>query len=373
MSTRLLCKSNAAKLLALTFMMLPAANAHDITQQLARTEELINNGRPKAAAAALRNLTASHPDNAAAHMQLGAALASLADDNNYDAAIAEEQTALKLDPKSYGARKILGQIYANLKKTDESVKILEEACALNPTSYGAYKDLGKAQMAAGKTEDAIKSFKKAISNNPEKIDAHVKLSGLLSKTERHKEAIAEARAAVKLDLSFPESHLALANALLASGDKAAAVEHYETAMDKNMVKKYRNPLTAASAMSGLGWAFSGTESGEKGLQEAVSYQRKAIKIFPAFGPSHIRLAELLAKQGKDKEAEAIYKTCMRASADDPSVAAVYARFLARTNRKDEARSILKKALETSPDNKKAKEALTEIDSPTPQTDKKDTP
>lgn len=335
--------------------------ADDISQKLSKADDLLNKGKPKDAAAILRVLIAGHPDNAAAHMELGAALASLAENNNYDAAIAEEQTALKLDPKSYGARKILGKIYANLNKSQESVKMLEEAAALMPTSYATQRDLGKAQMAAGKNEEAISSFRKAAALNPEKVDPHIKLAFLFSKKENHKEAIAEGRKAVQLDLSNPETHLALANALLASGDKAGAVEPFETAMDKNMSRQYRNPLTAASATSGLGWAFSGKESGEKGLAEAVAYQRKAIKIFPSFSPAYIRLAELLSKQGNNKEADLIYKTSMKYSGDEPSIATTYAKFLGRTGRPDEARTMLNKVLEKSPDNKAAAEALAEID------------
>ena len=341
----------------LLLLALPSRAAGDPAQDIAKADTLLNNGKPKQAAGILRGVISSHPDNAAAHMELGAALASMADNNEYDAAIAEEETALKLDPKSYGARKILGQIYANQNKMQESLKILEEACTYNPNSYGAHRDLGKAQMAAGKTDDAIRSFRKAVVLNPEKIDAHNKLAGLLSKTDQHKEAIEEARKAVKLDLSTPESHLALGNALLAAGDRSAAVEAFEKTMDTNAVKGRRNPLTQASALSGRGWAFS---SSSAELQAAVNDQRQAIKIFPSFGPAYIRLAELLSRQDKNKEAESIYKSSMRFSGDDPSVATAYAKFLSKTQRGTEAREMLKKVLEKKPDYKPAVEALSQI-------------
>ncbi len=349
-------------LFTLTLQAIPSSQARDdLNEKIAKANELLDNGKAKSAAGILQRIIASNPDNAQAHMILGAALAAQVDHDEYDAAIAEEQTTLKLDPKSYGARKILGQIYTNLHKTQDAINMLEEACALNASSYATRRNLGIAQMTAGKNDDAIQSFKKAIQINPEKTDAHVKLSTLFIRKDNYKDAIAEARKAVKTDVSNPESHLALGNALLASGDKLGSIEPYEAALQANLVKRYRNPLTHANALSGLGWAFSVKNAGKKEFDEAVLDQRQAIKIFPAYGPAYVRLAELFWQQGKIKDADAIYKATVKLSQEDAGVSTAYAKYMAKTGRKDEARIILKEVLQKTPDCKQAREALSELD------------
>ncbi len=327
---------------------------------LAKADEMLNKGKARQAATLMRDLIQAHPDNATAHMELGAALASLAENDNYAEAIAEEEQAIKLDPKCYGARKILGHIYANQKKYTDSIKMLEEACALNPNSYTSKKDLGIAQMSAGKNTEALKSFEAAAKLRPEKVEPHIRMSNIFLKEDRYKEAVAQGRAAVKLDISNPETHLALGNALLAYGDKAASVEPFEKAMETNSVKAYRNPITQASALSGLGWAYSGAGASTQNLNEGIANQQKALKLFPGFGPAHVRLAELLAMQGKNKEADTIYQNAMKYSGDDPSVASAYAKFLDKTGHKAEAKTLLNKILEKAPENKPAKTALDEI-------------
>jgi protein O-GlcNAc transferase len=340
----------------------PAPAADNSAEKLAKATDSLNKGKAKAAAAIARSVIADNPNNAQAHTTLGAALASMVDDDNYDAAIEEEKTALKLDPNSYWARKFLGKIYTNLHKTDEAITVLTEACSVNPCSYAARRDLAIAQTTAGKNDEAMKSFRAAIQINPAKMDSHLKLSALLVKTDNYKEAIAEARKAVKLDVSNPETHLALANAILASGDKIASIEEYENAMQANESKSYRNALTQAAALSGLGWAFSVPNAGKKELSQAVSYQQQAIKMFPGYGPAYVRLAELLGRQGKIKSAEAMYKNSVRLSQEDAGVSTAYAKFLIKNGRSEEARNLLKKVLEKTPNCKQASDALAELNS-----------
>jgi Tfp pilus assembly protein PilF len=166
---------------------------------------------------------------------------------------------------------------------------------------------------------------------------------------------------VKLDVPNPESHLALANALLASGDKLAAIEPYETALQANFEKPYRNPLTAAASISGIGWAFLVKGAGAKELAEAADDQRQAIKIFPAFGPAYVRLAEILLLQGNTKRADAVYQVSIKLSQDDAGVCTAYAKYLVKTGRSEEAKSVLKKVLEKRPDYKPAADKLAELE------------
>lgn len=324
--------------------------AADSVKQLEKADKLLTAGKPQAAIDILHEVVRVDPDNASAHMQLGAALAKTITDDKYDTAIKEEELALKLDPKSFGARIILGQIYANLSKYPDSIKILKEACELKPSSYGAHRDLGIAYQYAGKIDDAIATFRKAVDLKPEKPDAHFKLAVLLSKRGNTRDALNEANEAVRLAPGNDEAQIALGNIYLESrGDEVQAIEPFRRALGISR----DNPF----ALSGLGMALAAQGKVDEGIEN----QKKALRVFPAYLPAYLRLAELLGKQSKDKEAEAVYQGALKLSPDDADARTAYAKFLEKTGRKDDARTELKKVLEKSPHFAPATEALAGLD------------
>ncbi len=352
-------------LVALSMVSAPAGwSADDAKDKLAKANQLIEKGKAKPAAVLLREVIRSNPNIAEAHMQLGAALAATAENDKYDEAIAEEQLAIKLDPKSSGSHRILGMIYANQKKFDQSIPLLKEACALKPTGFAAHRDLGTAYLSSGKMDDAIAAFEKAAQIKPESVEVHTKLAVILCKQKKYSDAISEANKAVKLGENQAETHLVLGNIKLESGDYAGAQAAFKDTIEKNGYDYLgmKNPLTAASAFSGLGWAIASEKDADKAkLEEAVSYQKKAVKALEGFLPAYIRLAELYGKQGKNKDAEALYQNIFKATKGDAGVAVSYAKFLEYTGRKNEAKDILKKVLEKTPDNKAIADALAALD------------
>ena len=349
---------------SLAFVPAPSFADDSESVKLKKAEELLTKGKIKPATVLLREIIRSNPNSAEAHAHLGAALAADAEKDNYDPAIAEEQLALKLDPKSFAAKKTLGKIYANQRKFAESIAVLKEACALKPDSFGAQRDLGTAYLASGNNDEAISSFKQALKIRPSSVEAHVKLAVLLSKKPEYKEAIAEAREAVKLAENQAETHLTLANIMLESGDTKGSIEPFKEAIAKNGYDSLGclNPLTAASAFSGLGWAISSDKAATKEqMLEGVKNQKKAIKAYPNFLPAYIRQGDLLARLQRNKEAEAVYATGLNMSHGNDSIAIPFAKFLDYTGRNAEACTMLKKVLEKYPDNKKIAETLSELE------------
>lgn len=334
----------------------------DAVQKLNKAEQLLTRGKAKAAALLLHDVIRSNPNNGQAHALLGASMAARVDDNKYDEAIAEEQLALKLDPGSFWARKVLGKIYANQHRVPESIEILKEACRLKPDSYAAWKDLGTVYMSDGKLDDAIEAFKKAKDAKPAGVDAHLKLALLFSKKGDLPKAIAEARDSVRFGEKQAETHLTLATMLLESGDRAGAIDSFNSAIAANGYDALGclNPLTQANALSGLGWAIAGNDASKDQLNEAVQDQRKAIKAFPSFLPAYVRWADLLCRQQRHKEAESVYITALKMSSGSTIVAVPYAKFLGQTGRNAQACSLLKNIVDKSPDNKPASDALSEL-------------
>ncbi len=338
----------------------PLCADEELDKKLERAKQLIDSGKPAPAKLILREVIRINPRSAEAHMQLGAALASLAENDKYDEAIGEEKKAIELDPKSSGARRILGMIFANQKKYDEAISLLKESCALNPSSFAAQRDLAATYSSAGKTDESIAAFKKAIELNPKNVSVRRKLASAYLKQNNYADSIKAAKEAVSLNEKSAESHLLLANTMLESGDAIGSIDSFKTAIEHNGFDSFgsKNPFTAAGGLSGLGWAtFKSKGDAKDVLAQAVLYQKKAIKAFPSFLPAHVRLAELTGKQGKPREAESMYQKLLTASDNNPAVAVSYSRFLISANRRADALDILTKALEKSPGNKQVEEAI----------------
>lgn len=343
---------------------LAAQAADESSQKLAKAKELIDKGKAKSAIVVLRDIIRSSPNNAEAHMQLGAALAASSENDKYDEAIAEEEKALKLDPKSAAAHRILGMIYANQQKLELSIETLKTACKLQPSSFAAQRDLAKAYLAAGKPDESIAAFKKALEIKPENAEIHSKLATLLAQKGNYNDAIAEATKAVSLAESRAETHLILANIRLESGDSSGSIESFKNALAANGYDSLgcKNPMIHANALSGLGWAIATEKNATKEkITEALTYQKKALKAYPGYLSAYIRTAELLSRQGKNKDAESMYQNLFKSSQQAAAVGLPYAQFLCNLKRQDEAKNVLKAVLAKYPHNRQAEDALAAIE------------
>lgn len=338
--------------------------ADDVDALIEKAYKMMQADKNKPAEVLLRDALRTSPDNAKLHMVLGKNLAAQATatrpdqrkhiEDLYETAILEENQALKLDPKLFGAHIALGQIYANLGKNEQAIAEIKQACEIRPNSYGAHRDLGIACLTAGKVDEAIDAFKKATTIKPDQPEAHMKLAILLSKRNNVKDALSEAADAAKLAPKDPETHIALANITLESGDANGAIEPFKTALA--IAKNHPN------ALSGYGLAIVKKDPAQ--LAQGIEYQRKALVTSGgAFMPAYVRLAEFLYSSGKPVEAEDQYKKALKINPNDPLVGTAYGKFLEAAGRKDDARVALKKVLEKSPHFKPASDALAGLDQP----------
>lgn len=328
--------------------------------QLKRAEELINKGKHHAAEISLKEILKTHPNDASAHAQLGAALAGQVDDDKYDAAIEQELTALKLDPKSWSARKILGMIYANQKKQAEAIKLFNEAAAIKPDSFSIQKDLGIAYASIGKTDEAISAFNKALKLKPQNVEACLRLSAIYAASGDIKNGISTAKRAIEIAPKKAETHLALANLLLSEKDYAEAIKAYDAAIAENGYDSLGclNPLTAANAWSGRGLAKAETDP--KLVDEAIKDQKRAIKFYPSFPLAYKRLAQLNKKAGYMKAALAAYPSALSAAPTDLDLAVEYAQVLSANNKKSEAKRLLESLLKAHPGFEPATKELSKL-------------
>jgi tetratricopeptide (TPR) repeat protein len=121
----------------------------------------------------LRKLIAAHPDQAAAHIQLGQILA---DEGKNDDAIAELQTGLKLAPKDLAAQRDLADLYFASKKNDQAEAAYRALLTAKPNDADLHHALGKSLLEQKKFADAEKEFIAAVSLKPDFGEAYGNLA-----------------------------------------------------------------------------------------------------------------------------------------------------------------------------------------------------
>jgi tetratricopeptide (TPR) repeat protein len=316
-----------------------------------KADGLMDRGQFDKAADAFHEVIRQFPDSAKAHSRLGAALAAKHDlderkgdkagaQNDYDTAILEEKTAIKIDGKIASPHIILGQIYANQAKLQDAIAEFNEALKIKPTMFTANLDLGVAYLTAGDIDNAIASFKKAEELRPDEPVPHINLGILLDKKGNHKDAISEELEAIRVDKAHQyvhDSYVNLGNIYLDAKDLDNAKDYFQRAL--KVAPGHPN------ALSGLGWVQS-----EKGfVDEGIKKEREALANSRGFFvPAHTRLGMMFASQKKNDEADKEFKEALRISPKDLGAGVEYAKFLANSGKKEEAKAQYKKMLEFSP-------------------------
>lgn len=117
----------------------------------------------------LRKLVILHPNDAAAHLQLGRMLA-IAGKN--DDAIAELQSGLKLDPTDKKAQRDLADVYSGAHKFAEAAQIYSTLLDNSPNDAGLHYMLGRSLLQQKKFTEAQSELTKAIQSKPDLGEAY---------------------------------------------------------------------------------------------------------------------------------------------------------------------------------------------------------
>ena len=178
-------------------------------------------------------------------------------------AVAQLDTARRLDPLRTGISALLGRAYVNWGRPDEAIAALDQAIDLNPQADLAWQQLGHAYLLKHQSVDAIAAFRKAAV-----------LSGLRD-----------------------SAHLAYAYAV--TGDRDTA-ERIVGDLVASSSRRYVSPFHIAMAYSGLGHVDDAFAFLERGYEERASFM-DLVKVTAAFAPlrGDPRWSRLLAKMGLD--------------------------------------------------------------------------
>lgn len=98
----------------------------------------------------------------------------------HEAAIADYDKAIRLNPKEDEAHNNRGLAKVSLGQLQDGVSDYDKAIKLNP-DVDAYYNRGRAKEMLGQFEEAIVDFKKSIQRNPNDAEARRSLSYLQAK------------------------------------------------------------------------------------------------------------------------------------------------------------------------------------------------
>ena len=172
---------------------------------------------------------------------------------------------LKKDPKHNLTIKILGSIYEQQDKLDESLKMYQKSLALDNNDPEAHNNLGLVLQKQGRLQEAMLSLKKAIALKPDFIIAIYNLGNTLKEIGNLEDAEINLKRCIELKPNFMEAYINLAN----------------------------------------------TQSENNNFKDAERSLKKCIELKQNFIPAHYNLGNLLKKLGRLDEAMTSYNYLLK--------------------------------------------------------------
>ena len=160
----------------------------------------------------LSEAVASDPKSVLAHLARAAFLQKTT--NKVEAAVAEYNAVLGIDPNNFVAHYNLGRLAVVKKDSAKEIEELKKATTIDPNNYAAHEALGDAYLHKGPDGmvDALKQYSAAASLQPTNPEPHWGLGMIMSQAGRWKEAEAELRMAMK-GKRYPEMEFQLGLAI----------------------------------------------------------------------------------------------------------------------------------------------------------------
>lgn len=272
----------------------------------------IRSGRPAEAIPLLERALALNPSAKTAHHLLGIAYRAIGGLED-----AKRELALGADAVSYPMADdwfrlapqhmmlLQDQIdaaneYAANGQADRAVRILETALSFQPSNTSLKNHLAIAYTQAGQPEKARVLLLEVIRKDERNLPAHIALLYACTAMGLNDEAMTHAQRAIELGPDVAQSHLAMANVLLATEQDARALE------------SLKNAARCDPANSGVY-----IEMGDvlwrnlKQPGEAVDQFRKAAGLSPTSTTALGKLAELLTELGRTNEAIIVVESLRR--------------------------------------------------------------
>src|ERR1700734_1962875 len=234
--------------LLLAFLVAGTALAQTPQQLVQDAMQKQQSGDLEGAVTEYRQFLKLHPDAAAIHSNLGAALVGL---GRFEEALPEYKTALKQSPKLASARLNLALAYYKMGRIDDAVTELEKVYVEEPANHQAVLLLADCYLRMGREDQVIRILEPEeqkypddmavayllgtalirqnrvedgqvlvdqILRNGDSAEAHLMLGSAKMNVQDYAGARDEFAKAVALNPNLPEVHVLYAKALVFTGD-----------------------------------------------------------------------------------------------------------------------------------------------------------
>jgi tetratricopeptide (TPR) repeat protein len=235
------------------------------------------------------------------------------------------------------AWKVLGAVFRQTGRLQESLITNQRAVALSPNDTEALNSLGITLKELGRLKDAEASYSKAIAIKPEYAEAHSNLANTLKELGRLEEAEASYSKAIAIKPEYAEAHYNLGNTLNELGRLEEAEASYRKAIAIKPEYAHAH-YNLANMLQELGR-----------LEDAKASYRKAIAIKPDFVEAHSNFALTLKELGRFDDAEASFKNAIAIKPDYADAHSNLGLILKELGRLEEAETSCNKAIAIKPD------------------------
>jgi tetratricopeptide (TPR) repeat protein len=167
-------------------------------------------------------------------------------EGDYDQAIDDFQSALKIDPQHSIALQNLGSAYRQKKDWPQAKAVLDRALALNSDDPEANYTLGMVYAQQNDAEHAEEYLKKAITARPAYPEALNNLGILYLRSQRIPQAIQSFEESIRLAPGYDQSYLNLARVYAIQGNREKA-----TATLQQLLQQHPNHPQAEQALKEL--------------------------------------------------------------------------------------------------------------------------
>jgi tetratricopeptide (TPR) repeat protein/2-polyprenyl-3-methyl-5-hydroxy-6-metoxy-1,4-benzoquinol methylase len=332
----------AVDVLEALLAQISASSAHQINLDQVRSPsqmevnallELYQAGQYDHAEHLAKTITQTYPDHPFAWKVLGVVFSQ---SGRLQESLILSQKSVQLSPTDAEAHSNLGNTLQELSRFEEAQTCYRKAITLSPDLPEPHNNLGITLQALGRLEEAETSCKKALVLKPEFAEAHNNLGNVLKEFGRLEEAEASYQKALALKPEFAEAHSNLSNTLQELGrfEEAEASCKKALAITPEYAEAHYNLGITLQALGRL-------EEAEASYQKALAYK-------PGYAEAHNNLGNVLKEFGRLEEAEASYQ---KALAYKPEFAEAYSNLgniLHELSRPEEALVAVIKSIKIKP-------------------------
>ncbi|BCL34720.1 tetratricopeptide repeat-containing serine protease family protein [Nostoc sp. MS1] len=271
-----------------------------------------------------------NPNSANTYNNRGLVRAQLGDQQG---AIADYNSAIKIDPNNAIAYNNRGIVRADLGDRQGAIADYTSAIKIDPNYGFAYNNRGLARAALGDKQGAIADYNSAIKIDPNYADPYFNRGNTRDDLEDRQGAIADYNTAIKINPNYDKAYNNRGAVRLKLGDKQGAIADYNSAIkiNPNYADAYFN--------RGLVRVNLGDQQG------AIADYTSAIKINPNLALAYSNRGVVRAALGDKQGAVADYTAAIRIN---PNFALAYGTrgiVRAELGNKQEAITDLRKAAE----------------------------